>query len=79
MAESTLQLELHKLSCVKSEETLDSILRSLWKSRKTGLRGPEKSHLQSLLHLSSPSELHPVMQFPTPFSFPSFFFLFEKL
>ncbi|MED6122561.1 hypothetical protein PIB30_040865 [Stylosanthes scabra] len=59
--ESTLNLELHKLSCVTSDETMDTILRSIWKTRKIGLRGADKSKLQSLLHLSSPSQLDPVL------------------
>ncbi|XP_020960303.1 uncharacterized protein LOC107604744 isoform X1 [Arachis ipaensis] len=59
--ESTLHLELHKLSCVNSDETMDTILRSIWKTRKTGLRGADKSKLRSLLHLSSPSQLDPVL------------------
>ncbi|QHO46791.1 uncharacterized protein DS421_6g190680 [Arachis hypogaea] len=59
--ESTLHLELHKLSCVNSDETMDTILRSIWNTRKTGLRGADKSKLRSLLHLSSPSQLDPVL------------------
>ncbi|MED6108372.1 hypothetical protein PIB30_023288 [Stylosanthes scabra] len=59
--ESTLNLELHKLSCVTSDETMDTILRSIWQTRKTGLRGADKSKLQSLLHLSSPSDLDPIL------------------
>ncbi|KAF1883283.1 hypothetical protein Lal_00030390 [Lupinus albus] len=53
--------ELNKLSCIKSEEVMDQMMCTLWKTRKTGLRPPDKSHFQSLLHLSSLSELDPVL------------------
>ncbi|XP_057437812.1 uncharacterized protein LOC130729970 isoform X2 [Lotus japonicus] len=56
-----LHLQLHKLSCIESEQTLDHILNTLWTTRKTGLRPPEKSRFQSLLHLASLSELDPVL------------------
>ncbi|XP_004493270.1 uncharacterized protein [Cicer arietinum] len=59
--EQELQVQLHKLCCIKSQETLNHILSTLWNTRKTGLRSPDKSHFQSLLNLSSPSELHPVL------------------
>ncbi|KAJ1392377.1 COMM domain [Sesbania bispinosa] len=61
MEDMELQLQLHKLSSIKSEETLDRILCTLWNTRKTGLRSPEKSHFQSLLQLPSLSELDPVL------------------
>lgn len=63
MWEDTLYLQLHKLSAVSSEETLDEIFTNLWKTRKTGLRSPEKFHFQSLLNLPSLPELDPVMFF----------------
>ncbi|KAK7286617.1 hypothetical protein RJT34_21738 [Clitoria ternatea] len=56
-----LQEELQKLSCINSEETLDSMLSTLWTTRKTGLPPSDISHFQSLLHLPSPSHLHPVL------------------
>ncbi|XP_027350634.1 uncharacterized protein LOC113861802 isoform X2 [Abrus precatorius] len=56
-----LQDELHKLSCIKSEETLERVLCTLWITRKTGLRPSDKSDFQSLLHLPSPSQLEPVL------------------
>ena len=52
--------QLHKLTGIKSEEAVDHILSTLWKTRKTGLRSPEKSHIQSLLNLPSLPELDPV-------------------
>lgn len=61
MWEDTLYLQLHKLSAVSSEETLDEIFTNLWKTRKTGLRSPEKFHFQSLLNLPSLPELDPVL------------------
>ncbi|KAI5317214.1 PREDICTED: FAR1-RELATED SEQUENCE 3 [Prunus dulcis] len=60
--EDTLHLQLHKLSALKSEEALDQLLCTLWKTRKTGLHSPhQKSHFQSLLNLPSLSQLHPVL------------------
>ncbi|KAG2687477.1 hypothetical protein I3843_09G053600 [Carya illinoinensis] len=60
--EATLYQQLQKLSSlVKPEEAVDQILTTLWKTRRTGLRPPEKSHIQSLLGLPSPSELDPVL------------------
>lgn len=56
-----LYLQLHKLSAIKSEEDLESLLTALWKSRKTGLSPQHKSSLQSLLSLPSPSEVDPVL------------------
>ncbi|KAK7336345.1 hypothetical protein VNO77_16883 [Canavalia gladiata] len=56
-----LQEELHKLSCIKSEETLEQMLCTLWSTRKRGLRPSDKSRFQSLLHLPSLSQLDPVL------------------
>lgn len=56
-----LQLQLHKLHCIKSEETLNHILSTLWNTRKTGLPPSQKSHFQSLLNLSSSSQLDPLL------------------
>ncbi|XP_059668234.1 uncharacterized protein LOC132313473 isoform X2 [Cornus florida] len=62
MEEDTLiYLQLHKLSSIKSEEDLEHILTTLWKTRKTGLSNPEKSHVQSLLNLPSIPEVDPVL------------------
>ncbi|OIW16643.1 hypothetical protein TanjilG_00066 [Lupinus angustifolius] len=61
MEDDTLQKQLNKLSCIKSEEVMDHMLCTLWKTRKTGLQPSDKSHFQSILHLSSLSELDPVL------------------
>ncbi|XP_059463280.1 uncharacterized protein LOC132192087 isoform X2 [Corylus avellana] len=54
--------QLRKLACItSSEEALDHILSILWNTRRTGLRPPDKSHIQSLLNLPSPAELDPVL------------------
>ncbi|KAJ8771651.1 hypothetical protein K2173_026828 [Erythroxylum novogranatense] len=53
-----LYQHLHKLSGVKEEESLDHLLTTLWKTRRTGLRSPDKSHFQSLLNVP---ELDPVL------------------
>jgi hypothetical protein len=58
--EQEMQLQLHKLHFIKSEETLNQLLSTLWKTRKIGLQPPQKSHFQSILNLSSPSQLDPV-------------------
>ncbi|GKV47246.1 hypothetical protein SLEP1_g54164 [Rubroshorea leprosula] len=57
----TLYLQLLKLSAINSEETLDQVLTILWKTRKSGLRSPEKSDIQSLLGLPSVAEVDPVL------------------
>ncbi|GLT49194.1 hypothetical protein SLA2020_227710 [Shorea laevis] len=57
----TLYLQLLKLSAVNSEEALDQVLTTLWKTRKTGLRSPEKPDIQSLLGLPSVAEVDPVL------------------
>lgn len=59
--EVTLYQQLNNLSALDSEETLEKILSILWKTRKTGLRSPEKSHIQSLLNLPSPGDVDPVL------------------
>ncbi|KAK0602681.1 hypothetical protein LWI29_035918 [Acer saccharum] len=61
MEGETLYAQLHKLSSINSEEALDQILTTLWNTRKTGLQPPQKSHIQSLLNLPSPSQLDPVL------------------
>ncbi|TKY62806.1 FAR1-RELATED SEQUENCE 3 [Spatholobus suberectus] len=61
MEEAGVLHELHKLSRVESEETLDRVLCTLWSTRKTGLPPSDKSHFQSLLNLPSLSQLDPVL------------------
>ncbi|TYI02330.1 hypothetical protein ES332_A11G259800v1 [Gossypium tomentosum] len=61
MAEDTLYLQLHKLSSVKSEQFLDQILTTLWKTRRCGLCPPDKSRFHSLLSLPSLPDLDPVL------------------
>ncbi|XP_030453148.2 uncharacterized protein LOC115674780 [Syzygium oleosum] len=59
--DTTLYLQLHKLSiAATSEEAIDAILAALWRTRRTGLGPPDKSHIQSLLGLPSASEVDPV-------------------
>ncbi|PSS01702.1 Protein FAR1-RELATED SEQUENCE like [Actinidia chinensis var. chinensis] len=59
--DAVLYLQLHKLSGVKSQEDLQHILTTLWRTRKTGLSPPDKSSIHSLLSLQSPAELDPVL------------------
>ncbi|XP_058205500.1 uncharacterized protein LOC131319314 isoform X2 [Rhododendron vialii] len=59
--DTVLYLQLHKLSAIKSQEDLENLLTSLWKTRKTGLPPHLKSSLQSLLNLPSPGEVDPVL------------------
>ncbi|GMI78993.1 hypothetical protein HRI_001568600 [Hibiscus trionum] len=61
MAEDTLFVQLHKLSSIKSEEILDQVLTTLWKTRRSGLRPLDKSRFQSLLSFPSVSDLDPVL------------------
>ncbi|XP_044465006.1 uncharacterized protein LOC123195394 isoform X2 [Mangifera indica] len=56
-----LYLQLHKLSAITSEEGIDRILTTLWKTRKTGLQSTQKSSIQALLNLPSPTQLDPVL------------------
>ncbi|KAI4330570.1 hypothetical protein MLD38_028849 [Melastoma candidum] len=51
--------ELHKLASA-TQETIDELLSALWSTRKTGLRPPQLSHFQSLLNLSTSSQLLPL-------------------
>lgn len=63
--DTTLYLQLHKLSiAATSEEAIDAILAALWRTRRTGLGPPDKSHIQSLLGLPSASEVDPVSNDP---------------
>ncbi|KAM7505170.1 hypothetical protein LguiB_004074 [Lonicera macranthoides] len=55
-----MYLQLHKLSSIKSEEDLQHIISTLWRTRKTGLTSSDKSYLQSLLNLPSLNDLDPV-------------------
>ncbi|KAM7274071.1 hypothetical protein ACFE04_028735 [Oxalis oulophora] len=57
----TLYLELQKLPATISEQELDQSLTTLWKTRRTGLRSPQKSHFLTLFNLPSLSQLHPVL------------------
>lgn len=62
MGEHTLLfLQLRKLSAIKSEEDLEHILSTLWRTRKTGLNTAEKTHFQSLLNLPSLGDVDPVL------------------
>ncbi|KAH9327957.1 hypothetical protein KI387_000065, partial [Taxus chinensis] len=51
---------LPKLVRAKTQESIEVILRSLWRTRKSGLDAAEKAHLQDLLQLPSHEELDPV-------------------
>ncbi|KAG0469053.1 hypothetical protein HPP92_018381 [Vanilla planifolia] len=52
-----LLLHLLKLPPATTEESLASVLETLWKTRKSGLSELQKSHVQSLLNLTAPMEL----------------------
>lgn len=60
--DATLFLQLHKLSAAAAAaaEAIETVLITLWLTRKTGLAPPDKSHVQSLLGLASTSEVDPV-------------------
>ncbi|ESW33826.1 hypothetical protein PHAVU_001G101700 [Phaseolus vulgaris] len=61
MEESEVLQELEKLSHIESEESVNEILCTLWSTRNTGLPLSDKSRFQSLLRLSSLSQLDPVL------------------
>ncbi|KAI3444228.1 hypothetical protein Pfo_000893 [Paulownia fortunei] len=61
VGDTTLSEHLLKLVGVKSEQQLENFLQLLWQTRKTGLSAPQKTSLQSLLKLSSPGDLDPVL------------------
>ncbi|XP_072974651.1 uncharacterized protein [Typha angustifolia] len=52
---------LRKISPTPSEESIDQVLESLWKTRRTGVAPSEKPHLQSLLNLPTLQDLNPVL------------------
>lgn len=74
MEEQTLYLHLHKLAAVNSEEVLENVLTTIWKTRKTGLRPPEKSRLQSVLSLPALADVDPVIHVKSLY-FLSFLFI----
>ncbi|ERM99032.1 hypothetical protein AMTRI_Chr01g127010 [Amborella trichopoda] len=59
--EDALCLHLPKLSGGASSETLEIVLQTLWKTRKTGLSHDEKDYIQGLLLMHSQEELDPVL------------------
>ncbi|PKI58924.1 hypothetical protein CRG98_020670 [Punica granatum] len=59
--DTTLYLQLHKLSATVSDETLGSVLSTLWMTRRTGVGSLEKSRIRFLLDPPSISELDPVL------------------
>ncbi|GMH09663.1 hypothetical protein Nepgr_011504 [Nepenthes gracilis] len=59
--DSSMQLQLQKISAVNSEEDLDSVLSALWKARRSGLSLSDKSNIQSLLCLASPTDVDSVV------------------
>lgn len=62
MEEDTLLYQqLQKLSSLKSEENLEQIISTLWRTRRIGLTTREKTHVQSLLNLPSIAQLDPVL------------------
>eukprot|EP01018_Ginkgo_biloba_P017313 Gb_05423 [translate_table: standard] len=59
--ERSLFEHLPKLVRAKTQESIEYILQSLWRTRKSGLDAAEKAHLQDLLELSSQEELDPIV------------------
>lgn len=45
----------------KSKESVEHILQSLWRTRKTGLDPPEKAYIQELLQLPTENNLDPLL------------------
>ncbi|GLJ34884.1 hypothetical protein SUGI_0702280, partial [Cryptomeria japonica] len=59
--EQSLFQHLPKLVRAKTQDSIELILRSLWRTRKSGLDAAEKAHLQDLLQLPSHEELDPIV------------------
>ncbi|KAL7097565.1 hypothetical protein ACP275_10G152400 [Erythranthe tilingii] len=59
--DTTLSEHLHTLVGVKSEQELENLLQLLWLTRRTGLSGPQRSSVQSILELPSSGDLDPVL------------------
>lgn len=59
--EQSLFEHLPKLVRAKTQEAIEYILQSLWRTRKSGLDAAEKAHIQDLLELPSQEELDPVV------------------
>ncbi|KAL7138196.1 hypothetical protein ABFS83_10G147900 [Erythranthe nasuta] len=59
--DTTLSEHLHTLIGVKSEQELENLLQLLWLTRQTGLSGPQRSSVQSILDLPSSGDLDPVL------------------
>ncbi|KAL9154847.1 hypothetical protein ABFS82_10G144400 [Erythranthe guttata] len=59
--DTTLSEHLHTLIGVKSEQELENLLQLLWLTRRTGLSGPQRSSVQSILDLPSSGDLDPVL------------------
>ncbi|KAL8041131.1 hypothetical protein ABFX02_10G146900 [Erythranthe guttata] len=59
--DTTLSEHLHTLIGVKSEQELENLLQLLWLTRRTGLSGPQRSSVQSILELPSSGDLDPVL------------------
>ncbi|WVZ01210.1 hypothetical protein V8G54_027279 [Vigna mungo] len=57
MEESEVLQELHNLTHIESEESLNHILYTLWSMRNTSFPLSDKTRFQSLLYLSSLSQL----------------------
>ncbi|PIA48677.1 hypothetical protein AQUCO_01400923v1 [Aquilegia coerulea] len=59
--EESLYLQLDKLPDLISEEIVEDVLQTLWKTRRIGLKPQDKTSIQSLLLLPSPQQLDPVL------------------
>ncbi|XP_052171870.1 uncharacterized protein LOC127787860 [Diospyros lotus] len=59
--DTELYQHLHKLAAINSEEQLESLFVTLWRTRKTGVSPSEKASLQSLLNLQAAGQLDPVL------------------
>ncbi|EYU35643.1 hypothetical protein MIMGU_mgv1a013380mg [Erythranthe guttata] len=66
--DTTLSEHLHTLIGVKSEQELENLLQLLWLTRRTGLSGPQRSSVQSILDLPSSGDLDPQVLEWTRFS-----------
>ncbi|KAJ3681254.1 hypothetical protein LUZ60_015743 [Juncus effusus] len=55
------QEHLPLLDCASSKDSVEYILQALWRTRSTGLDSADRSVFRDILHLSSDSDLDPLL------------------
>lgn len=62
--EATLWDHLPLLVSANSKDSVESILQTLWRTRKTGVSAADRATICNMLQLESDSDLDPVISFP---------------